>query len=63
MSLPITAVGPLKVLTKPILTFFSWASAGQVASANAVAAKTPILIIVFFPSDCRALRRGDVWCC
>ena len=38
MSAPITAVGPLKVLMKPILTVLSWAIAGPEASASAVPA-------------------------
>ena len=54
MSLPIAAVGPLKVLMKPILTVFCWAEAGctkpGAARASAVAAATPNLIIVLCPS-------------
>ena len=34
MSLPITAVGPLNVLTKPIFTDLPWAMAGPAASAR-----------------------------
>ncbi len=34
MSLPITAVGPLNVLTKPILTDLPWAMAGPAPSAS-----------------------------
>ena len=32
MSLPIAATGPLKVLMKPILTVFCWATAGAAAT-------------------------------
>ena len=40
MSLPITAVGPLKVLTKPILTGLPWPAAGPAASAESAATAT-----------------------
>jgi hypothetical protein len=49
MSLPMAATGPLNVLMKPILTLFSWATAGPAKSASAAAAKTPILIIACIP--------------
>src|SRR6478752_9220321 len=51
MSLPITAVGPLKVETKPILMVspanagFASTSAAAPASQNAVLITTPLLII------------------
>src|SRR5690349_13032050 len=38
MLLPMTAVGPLKVETKPILTDFCWAAAGATASIKAAPA-------------------------
>src|SRR5262245_30969403 len=47
MSLPITAVGPLNVLTKPIFTDFCWAEAGAAASrASAVVASRALFIAV-----------------
>ena len=49
MSLPITAVGPLKVETKPILMVFCWAAAGPAASAKAPLAAKSMLRIVFLP--------------
>ena len=44
MSLPMAAVGPLNVLTKPILTVFCWAMAGPATSASAAAATIALLI-------------------
>jgi hypothetical protein len=38
------AVGPLNVLTKPILTVFCWAMAGPATSASAAAATIALLI-------------------
>src|SRR5262245_37424417 len=40
MSLPITAVGPLKVLIKPILTVFCCAGAGAIANSVTMPAAT-----------------------
>jgi hypothetical protein len=40
MSLPIAAVGPLNVLTKPIFTLFCWAGAGITAITVRMAAPT-----------------------
>ena len=45
MSLPITAVGPLNVLTKPILTDLPWASAGPAASARIAPAGSTVFLI------------------
>ena len=61
MSLPITAVGPLNVLIKPILTVFCWAIAGPAASASAAAARTVVLFMVCIlpiaaPGGAEALR-------
>src|SRR5262245_53011327 len=53
MSLPMTAVGPLKVLTKPIFTDLPWAMAGPAANARTAPAAIDILFIrgpPFFPS-------------
>src|SRR5207249_5623971 len=49
MSLPITAVGPLKVLTKPIFTDFPWAMAGPAVSARTAPAAIDILFIAVPP--------------
>src|SRR5262245_16680529 len=59
MSLPITAVGPLKVLTKPIFTDLPWAMAGPAASARTAPAAIDILFIrgpPFFPVNRRYSR-------
>src|ERR1035438_839421 len=69
MSLPITAVGPLKVETKPIL-MVSPATAGP-ASARAVApaSQNAVLILVFPSSLTQTVapagqppRSGEVFC-
>ena len=50
MSLPMTAVGPLNVLTKPILTDLLWANAGTVPSASAaVVASSSLFMVVSLP--------------
>src|SRR5436189_2525855 len=48
MSLPIAAVGPLKVETKPIL-MVSAASAGCAASASAVTPASQNAVFIFTP--------------
>ena len=49
MSLPITAVGPLNVLTKPILTDLLWAMAGPAPSASAAPAASSSLFMSVLP--------------
>src|ERR1700693_5418877 len=49
MSLPITAVGPLNVLTKPIFTDLPWAMAGPAASNRTAPAAINVLFILFPP--------------
>src|SRR6266571_6737091 len=58
MSFPITAVGPLKVLTKPILTGL-WARAGPAASAITAPSATDIAFIFHSSLD---PRRGGCGC-
>ena len=41
MSLPIAAIGPLKVLTKPILMVFCWATDGAATIAARAATAQP----------------------
>src|ERR1700732_2225502 len=63
MSLPMTAVGPLNVETKPILMVsaakagFASASAVTPASQNAVLIFVSLLIIYFIPPDKRTAPR------
>ena len=47
--LPITATGPLKVETKPILTVFCWAIAGPAASIKAALATNKALRMYVLP--------------
>src|SRR3954463_11812539 len=49
MSLPMTAVGPEKVETNPILTDFCWAPAGPTRSATDAAASINVLVIAILP--------------
>src|SRR5262245_45220403 len=65
MSLPMTAVGPLKVLTKPIFTLLCWAGAGAAAStASAVVASRMRLICRHSPlnDDADGDLRGSGLC-
>ena len=67
MSLPITAVGPLNVLTKPIFTDLLWAMAGPAASARTAPAAIDIFFISvppYFPlgddiADCSPLAYDE----
>src|SRR6185437_5112806 len=49
MSLPITAVGPLNVLTKPILTDLPWLMAGPAPNARTAAAANSSFFMVVLP--------------
>jgi hypothetical protein len=51
MSLPITAVGPLNVETKPILTLFCCAGAGIAASTDRTAAPPTTVLNNITPSQ------------
>src|SRR6266852_8200889 len=61
MSLPITAVGPLKVETKPIL-MESAATAG-VASARTVAPASQNAVLILLPSSLPEHPVNDLPCC
>ena len=52
-----TAVGPLKVLMKPILTVFSCAKAEPLASPKAIAAAITFFIMMHIP----LVRRTFPW--
>src|SRR5262245_54861419 len=56
MSLPITAAGPLKVATKPILAL-SCAAAGALASASRAASPMVRVRMSLLPRNCRRCRR------
>ena len=47
MSLPMTATGPLNVLTKPILIDLFWAAAGPAASNTAALAANKTFRMMF----------------
>src|SRR5438105_2611359 len=49
MSLPIAAVGPLNVDTKPILIVFCWAIADAVARASIAQAASSVFFIEVLP--------------
>src|SRR3974390_2658430 len=62
MSLPITAGGPLKVLTNPILMVFCWAMTGPTASIRQALATNRVFRIGFLPRAFLAhlYRTGNV---